>query len=120
MQPTTAQFKFASISVQDESLTVELLSVKDNRCAAEVKCVWAGYAELTLRVSRGGADAETVVVGTLPPEQKDAPRRGAYRSYRLSLDSLEPPNSMAKPVEPSTYRAMVTVTRDQAGGQGTK
>ena len=108
------------VSVSEESLTFELLSVKDNRCAVEVKCVWAGYAELTLRVSKAGADAETVVVGTLPPAQNDAPRKGFYGPYRLRLDSLEPPNSIAKPVEPSAYRAMVTVSRDQPGGQGTK
>jgi hypothetical protein len=99
-------------SIRDGPLTVELLGVKDNRCAAEVKCVWAGYAELTLRVSKAGADAATVAVGTLPPGQNEAPRKGTYGPYRLSLDALEPPNSIAKPVEQSAYRATLSVTKE--------
>jgi hypothetical protein len=100
------------VSLPPETLTVELLEVKDNRCAAEVKCVWAGSAELTLRVSKPGADSETLVVGTLPPAKQDAPRKISYGPYRFSLDALEPPNSMAKPVAPSAYRATVMVARD--------
>ena len=37
-------------TIAEEALTVELIGVKDNRCAVEVKCVWAGYAEVALRV----------------------------------------------------------------------
>src|SRR5258706_15251934 len=52
--------------IPEEALTVELLAVKDNRCAVEVQCVWAGHAEVTLQVSKPGT-AKTLAIGTLAP-----------------------------------------------------
>src|SRR5258706_10384073 len=51
------------VVIPEEALTIELKGVKDNRCAVEVKCVWAGYAEITLQVGKAGADAALVVIG---------------------------------------------------------
>ena len=95
-------------TIPEEALTVELVGVKDNRCAVEVQCVWAGYAEVALRVSKAGAAAVTVVVGALAPSSNGAPTYGAYR---FSLVGLEPGNSMSKPVPQGLYRATLTVAR---------
>jgi hypothetical protein len=99
--------------IPEEALTVELIGVKDNRCAVEVKCVWAGYAEVTLRVGRAGAAPEALVVGTLAPSPNSVPSEPTYDSYRLSLLGVEPANSMATPVAQSLYRATIKVSRLQ-------
>jgi hypothetical protein len=112
--PYTISVSTASrAEIPEEALTVELLSVNDNRCAVEVQCVWAGYAEVKLRVSRAGASAESLVVSTLPPSPNSAPPQPTYGPYRLTLLGLEPPHSMAKPVAQSLYRATVKVSKDQ-------
>jgi hypothetical protein len=99
--------------IPEEALTVELMGVKDNRCAVEVQCVWAGYAEVTLRVSKTGAAPESLVVGALAPSPNGAPAQPTYDSYRFSLLGVEPDNSMAKPVAQSQYRATIKVSRLQ-------
>ena len=95
-------------TIPDESLIVELVGVKDNRCPTEVQCVWAGYAEVALRVSKAGAATGSVVVGALAPPSGDASAR-TYGAYRFSLISLEPGNSMSKPVPQSLYRATLNI-----------
>ena len=109
MSPYTITVSMANpATVPEESLTVELLGVKDNRCPAEVQCVWAGYAEVALRVSKAGAAAGSVVVGALAPLSDGAAAR-TYGAYRFSLVSLEPRNSMSKPVPQALYRATLIV-----------
>jgi hypothetical protein len=100
-------------TIPQESLSVDVVSVKDNRCAVEVQCVWAGYAELTLRVTTASGDAGTVVVGGPPrPSSGGAsPAPPKFGAYRFSLVSLEPGNSMAKPVAPASYRATLSVEK---------
>lgn len=95
-------------TIPEEALTVELAGVKDNRCPVEVQCVWAGYAEVALRVSKAGAAAGSVIVGALAPSSNGASAR-TYGAYRFSLVSLEPGNSMSKPVPQALYRATLIV-----------
>ncbi len=102
-----------SAALPGAALTVELQSVNDTRCAAEVQCVWAGVAEVTLRVTKSGTAPATLVIGTLPSSPANAPTQRTYASYEFSLLLLEPPNSMAKPVEPSQYRATLKVSKLQ-------
>ena len=96
--------------IAEEALTVELESVNDTRCAAEVQCVWAGVAEVTLRVSKAGAAPETLVIGTLPSSPASALAQRTYASREFSLLALEPPNSMTKPVAQAQYRATLKVS----------
>ncbi len=91
-----------------ESLTIELLEVKDDRCALEVKCVWAGEAKVTLRASAPGTDAAALVISTVAPPSGAA--GGTYGPYRFSLVRLEPANSIAKPANQADYRATLRVT----------
>ena len=92
-------------------LTVELLAVKDHRCAVDVLCVWAGYAEVTLRVSKRGSDAKTLVLGTLAQTPTGRDRETTYGTYRFALVNLAPGNSMSRPVAQSLYRAKVQVSQ---------
>ena len=94
-------------TIAGEALTVELEAVKDNRCAAEVQCVWAGTAEVALRVRKAGAAPGAVTLGALAADGAPVP---VYGAYRFSLVRLEPGNSMAKPVPQALYRATITVS----------
>ncbi len=85
----------------------ELTGVEDHRCAAEVQCVWAGYAVVRFRVGRDGEPPADLAVGGLQPQQKDA----RYGSYRFELLTLEPKNSMEKSPSLSSYRARMQVSR---------
>ena len=91
-----------------ESLTIELLEVKDDRCALEVKCVWAGEAKVTLRTSAPGSDPASLVISTVAPPSGAA--GGTYGPYRFSLLRLEPANSIAKPANQADYRATLRVS----------
>ena len=94
-----------------EGLTVELLSVKDHRCAIEVLCIWAGHAEATLRVSKPGTATQTVVVSTLAPATTRLAFEATSGSHRLVLVDLSPRNLLLKPVAQALYRATVQVTK---------
>jgi hypothetical protein len=98
-------------AIPEESLTIELAGVKDDRCATEVKCVWAGNAEITLRVSKAGAAPAALTIGTSGPPQAGAPLEPAYDSYRFRVLALEPGNSISKPVAQSLYRATIDVSK---------
>jgi hypothetical protein len=100
--------------IPDEALTVELAEVRDTRCATEVQCVWAGVAEIALRVSKAGAAPGSVVVGTLSkPQGGGAPAQPVYAGYRFSVVRLEPANSMAKPPPQSAYKATLSVAKGE-------
>jgi hypothetical protein len=99
-------------AIPEEALTIELTGVKDDRCAAEVKCVWAGSADITLQVSKAGAAPASLTIATAAPPQQGGPtREPTYDSYRFSVVGLEPGNSMSKPVAQSQYRATVGVSK---------
>jgi len=97
--------------IPEEALTIELIGVKDDRCAVEVKCVWAGNADVTLQMIKAGAAPATLTIGTSAPPQGGTSREPTYDSYRFSVLGLEPGNSMAKPVAQSLYRATVKVSK---------
>ena len=97
--------------ILEEALTVELLEVKDNRCAVEVQCIWAGHAEVTLQVAKAGAASKALAIGTLAPASMNLPFEATYGSYRFALLGLEPGNSLLKPAAQSAYRAAVQVSK---------
>lgn len=103
-------------TIPEEALTVELVGVKDNRCPAEVQCVWAGYAEVALRVSKPGAAAGSVVVGALEPAAGGASARN-YGAYQFSLVKVEPGNLMSKPVPQPLYRVTLDVATSKSGSE---
>lgn len=94
-------------SIPAESLNIELLSVKDDRCPEGVTCVWAGHAAVTLNVGKPGAETRTITVGSEAPRSMGLPYDAAYEGYLLHLAKLEPGNTQS----PTTaYRATVNVS----------
>jgi hypothetical protein len=55
--------------VADGGPWAELTSVEDHRCAAEVQCVWAGYAVVRFRVGKDSEPPADLAVGGLEPER---------------------------------------------------
>lgn len=96
--------------ITEAGLIVELIAVKDTRCPVEVRCVWAGHAEVTLQVSQSGRPAKTVVIGTPAPASMKLPFEAVFESYRFGLTTLEPANSQAKPPAQADYRATVQIS----------
>jgi hypothetical protein len=99
--------------IADEGLTLELLEVKDSRCPPAVQCVWAGYAEAMLRVSKQGDEPATLSIGKVgigkagPSGSTD----GSYGAYRLTLQGVTPPNSHTDAVPQAAYRVTVKVIK---------
>lgn len=101
----------SKVVISEESLTVELVAVKDSRCPSGVQCVWAGHATATVRVDRVGSLPATLVIGTRAPPHMKLPYEARYGPYRLSLLGLEPANSVSAPVALPLYRATVQVVK---------
>jgi len=112
MAPYTVTIALGNpVVIPEEALTVELLEVKDSRCAVEVQCVWAGHAEVTLQATKTGAASKAFAIGTLAPASMNLPFEATYGSYRFALLGLEPGNSLSKPAAQSAYRATVAVSK---------
>jgi len=99
-------------NITAESLTIELLSVKDDRCPVGVSCIWAGHAAVTLQVSKPGMTTQTIAVGSEAPAHMRLPYDAAFGNYRLHLVKLEPGNTQS----PTTaYRATISVSTRSPG-----
>ncbi|MGH2535385.1 MAG: hypothetical protein ACRDJW_24250 [Thermomicrobiales bacterium] len=69
----------------DSGVTLRFSDVKDHRCAQDVTCVWAGYAEVWIDVrGQGVSTTEYFTVGL------DDPGVRRYGSFVLILDYLLP------------------------------
>ncbi len=95
------------VDIATESLTIELLSVKDDRCPKAVSCIWAGHAAVTLKVGKAGAATKAITLGTQAPPHMRLPYDAAYEGYRFHLAKLEPSNTQSSA---TPYRATVTVS----------
>lgn len=94
-------------SIPAESLNIELVAVKDDRCPQGVTCIWAGHAAVTLKVGKHGSETRTIIVGSEAPPHMALPYDAAYEGYLLHLAKLEPGNTQS----PTTaYRATITVS----------
>ncbi len=89
-------------------LEIALIAVKDDRCPMEARCIWAGHAAVTLKISQAGA-ASTVIIGTPAPPDMKLAGDADVGQYRLHLENLEPANSTSGR-KLSDYRATVTLT----------
>ena len=101
--------------IADESLTVELVEINDSRCPAEVTCIWAGHAAVTLQVSKPGSPAGRVVIGSEAPPNMNLPSDANYGGYLFHLVELEPGNADGSTQVAPSQRAMISVSRLRQG-----
>ncbi|MDP1697710.1 MAG: hypothetical protein Q8L45_08000 [Xanthomonadaceae bacterium] len=94
-------------SIPAESLNIELVAVKDDRCPQGVTCIWAGHAAVTLKVGKPGAETRSITIGSEAPRNMGLPYDAAYEGYLLHLAKLEPGNTQSST---TAYRATITVS----------
>ncbi len=98
------------VTVPGEPITLEMLGVKDSRCPEGAKCIWAGHAEVTLRVTEAGAPAETLAIGTQAPAHMNLAYEATHGAHRFTLLELVPAPVLGKTATDGDYRASVQVS----------
>jgi hypothetical protein len=66
-------------------LTFKLITVEDSRCPADVDCVWAGNAKLTISIAKGKSAAKMFELNTALE-----PNVISYQGYNITLKDLSP------------------------------
>lgn len=78
--------------------------VSDSRCPADVMCVQAGDATITVLVTSGSAEVE------LQLKTSEAGRSADAGGFTLTLDALTPYPYSGRPTAPQDYRATIEVS----------
>lgn len=81
----------AVVAVEGTSLHLRLTGVTDQRCPADVACVWEGMVQLTLTINPGGPDAQDVVVCNAC---EDGTATATDAGYVIIYRRLEPARSV--------------------------
>jgi hypothetical protein len=93
-------------SIQLNDLRLTFRSVEgDSRCPMDAICVWAGDAEIALRIEQGGKAAVAALHTTLEPKKTE------WNGYTIQLVSVSPARRASVPVKTEEYRAELLVTR---------
>jgi hypothetical protein len=108
--PLQSEFTLAigqSVRLSGTSSTVTFESVpQDSRCPANAQCVWAGNAEVRLRITTSGVGAATSVNTGVEPRSVSA------GEVRVDLLGLTPhPIAGGPAVDPKSYRVRLLAGR---------
>jgi hypothetical protein len=93
-----------SIAINDLRLTFRSVE-GDSRCPTDAVCVWAGDAEIALKIEQGTQAAVAALHTTLEP------KKTVWNGYTISLVTVSPTRKSTTSVDPADYRAEVVVTR---------
>ena len=95
-----------SVDVTGAGLRLTFRAVEnESRCPADAVCVWAGDAEIALKIEQGTRAAVASLHTTLQPQSVE------FDGYDIALVSLAPYPYSGKAIEPGEYRATVRVTK---------
>ena len=78
---------------------------RDSRCPIDAACVWAGDAEIALKIEQANRAAVAALHTMLEPKKTN------WNGYTVSLVTLTPVRTASTAVDPAAYRAQVLVTR---------
>lgn len=93
-----------SVTLNDLRLTFRSVE-GDSRCPIDAVCVWAGDAEIALKIEQAGKAAVAALHTTLDPKKTE------WNGYTISLVSVSPSKKAATAIDPADYRAEILVTR---------
>ena len=93
-----------TIGVGDLRLTFRSVE-GDSRCPIDVVCVWAGDAEIALKIEQGSQAAVAALHTMLEPKKTE------WNGYTISFVSIAPSRNAATAIDPKDYRAQLVVTR---------
>jgi hypothetical protein len=93
-----------TIGVGDLRLTFRSVEA-DSRCPIDAVCVWAGDAEIALKIEQGSQSAVAALHTMLEPKKTE------WNGYTVSLVSVLPAPRAASSIDPKDYRAQLVVTR---------
>ena len=97
----------AQITTEHISVTFEQV-LEDSRCPVDVTCIWAGLAEVSLRVAVSGHERE-LSLSTSPPENS-----AVFENYTFWLIRVRPVPRANQNIDSSAYFVTVRVEkRDQ-------
>jgi hypothetical protein len=68
-------------------------------------CVWAGDAEIALKIEQAGKAAVASLHTTLDPKKTE------WNGYTISLVSVTPAKRASTAIDPADYRAEILITR---------
>jgi hypothetical protein len=91
------------IAGTSQTITFESVS-QDSRCAANVTCVWAGNAEIRLKVRAADRDSSVALNTTVEPHA------ATVGAVRVELKALSPEPRAGSPIPSGTYRVRLVVT----------
>jgi hypothetical protein len=93
-----------TISVGELRLTFRSVE-GDSRCPIDAICVWAGDAEIALKIEQGSQTAVAALHTMLEPKKTD------WNGYTVALVSVSPSRNSTSSIDPKDYRAQLIVTR---------
>ena len=93
-----------SVTLNDLRLTFRSVE-GDSRCPIDAVCVWAGDAEIALKIEQAGKAAVAALHTTLDPKKTE------WNGYTIQLVSLAPAPKSTAQIDPADYRAEILVTR---------
>lgn len=90
-------------------VTLTWTEVEDSRCPIDVQCIWEGRVVVTLEVSVGDEDPETVRLTNHPDGLREEGDSDLVE--RLQLVDVEPYPHSEHPTERSDYRATIRIRK---------
>jgi hypothetical protein len=97
------------LTVKREDLKVKFDSLlEDSRCPSDVKCIWAGDANILISVKKARADAAKIELHTSGAFK----RSGKYQRYVIKLVTLTPYPRSQDSRKPNDYVATLLVTKE--------
>lgn len=100
-----------TLALESQGLSIQFVEFKDSRCPTGTQCVWAGHATATLLITRAGAAAQSIVIGTQAPPAMQLPYQATSGQYQFTLVSLEPHPTAKAEVPVASVRASVLIEK---------
>ena len=94
----------AQITAEDISVTFEQV-LEDSRCPIDVTCIWAGIAEVSLRVAVSGHERE-LILSTSSPENS-----AVFENHTFWLIRVRPVPRANQNIDSSAYFVTVRVDK---------